>query len=1587
MSLQNVREDLLYDLLPEGVVGEDAQSLMQAVIGGFQDHLDDLRSYVNKYELLYATSGLPEPSNNVILVQLQSDQGKVFTRTLDKKSDTPTDSTELISWAASQLDVDTSDIISAVEGDDLLRKVDIDTLQYLSATVGAVLFQSVAQEKDKVTTARIMDSYFPRLKIKGTAMSFDALGRLIGFDDVMMMPLFQRLSPRMPSDIGAPANDPDFAKIPEFFPRQVLGVQYDPWDERDGPFYTWRAHVTNNGTSTESYQQVINGNNPWIRVNQIGETMGLVPTGAYTLSGGGPHRRAKVSLPDYGLEFEAIGEGDAFNGLVVNSEAVSGSTAFISILDQLSAVKYRSSYFDMSMTVTDENAIFLYGTITAKKNADLAAEPDLCPDGTALSPYRPWVRGVLSQGSHTYDFLTSIGDGPPVALYNNYGTAQVRTQAALSDKQVDTANLIAGGAQAIRYMEETRPATRFPRQAGVGLLRRDDVAYAAFPEEVIQFESDAVRTVYFGTGTMAPLGAHDTQMLINSDKAITLTWPTTAGWGYRVYQFTFGPPFRLWAISPEMIAEYSTMSYTIPIGSAPAAFFTIGITSWTGPTPPAPTYTAKIGPYSLQVDAEFDGTNTSYFNTAGTYFTGSWAYPDDSYLVDFPYGNGGEVEVVAKYEPLTTEVVRPDPTSLDLSQVLTIGYQARPEDEPSDDFLYETADEYPWRRSIVGGGELVETDTYPPTTTDDLEVVPASSEMAIKDQTGAEYSLFGLSAATPPVRVVAAERSLSPYEPGQPAIAYDGYLRNLGTLTDEDLALVQMPTRYDAFGTTTQLVLDVMMLPGYKLYSAGLVNGVLVADPVKFNGVHHRDGLIAWMPFNEHPGDRLTVRDASAVAAEPVLTGVVPSDRQWDPARGWTMLMNGSIAFNAKRDVTDTYTLSFWFKDEYVYPPSNRDTVFQFGPIRLDKLSNSGVFWIYQQNDTGTWGTTGFVPYYWDATTHITVSCQPGTTVGRMSDGITPSFEWVFPHGTLIPRSFVDTDTVLSFRRAGSETDWYSDFRMWNQVKDQAAIDLVMHHQPGTLASVMFPTWFESANNGERYALKVLPSGWLTPGDQMPWVRQPKTARVIRYDSMGRFHGDSRFKETGLGGGQPLPQGGWALGHQFIDLSATGTLVVAGTVGQMPGYNYAWDSSPDTGLYLKLPYDQLADLGYYGTYATAPGGAAYWPNNMDWTNPCRDRIWMEGQDGYIYEVTLSSTLPTSASSTSVPVLVAERISGTRSSAELNLSGSLSIPSMQQLFIGEQRTGALVQLAQPGRRAVVASPRYSSMGTIVDAAWAGTKVILEPWAGTDVMPDLFMYLNSQAIANRTQATAYTVWEDTNSFGATQSPPVAALDRAGQISFVERTAAPRGKYRLVIHSGNIGKTDPQFDGFSVDITVGDTILEGKKLLAGLSGNNVRGTDEFEFELENDLSGAPASWLLTIDWSNPYSNPATGTARRLGIYGYELHRLATSLYKVSLTNATTYPVITQVVIDSGTGTFGLDKPGGWLEYINSYGTVVRFEHEGAVYPFNDTVTSNYPLSDVLTGATARRTEDHYYDGTNVLLADSAWEAAPPYSEISVV
>lgn len=539
--ISNLPEDFLYDRLPEALVDLDARGLIQAVIGGVQDRIEDLRAYGKGMQQFFAVNAFPQTTDNVVLVDIQSSQGKVYTRSLDIQDDTPADgSADLTDWAVTQLGIDADSVVYVRYGTDLLRLIDTNTLDYLAGTLGAVLYQSslITTADQKANQQQLVGTYFPRLKIKGTGRSFDALGRILGFDDVRMTPLWSRLSVREPSDPGSPSNDPDFASDPDYLPQQYFGPSYDPFVTNDGPFHTWTGTAYNGTASSNFYTQVVNGFNPYINVLVLTTQNGTVvnpANGTYALGSsgtqslGGPHKKAYVDPSGAGIRFQAVAEGDSFNGMVVSvGTDATGTNTTLSISSRLSSIKYRSSYFDLAVTADPDKVEEIFGSSPAQRNPDLASDPALTTDGTAVSPYRPWIAGSISTGLISGDWLTRVGTQAPSVV-------AVRTQASGVDRELNVGSLQAAGVQVTQALESVRAATRFTRRTNSGLLLKDGAIYAPFQKWEIPFDPSPCAVVLTN-------GGGDTFDCYVDGAATAL--PSSAGTGFSGIWYAGDNPFN-----------------------------------------------------------------------------------------------------------------------------------------------------------------------------------------------------------------------------------------------------------------------------------------------------------------------------------------------------------------------------------------------------------------------------------------------------------------------------------------------------------------------------------------------------------------------------------------------------------------------------------------------------------------------------------------------------------------------------------------------------------------------------------------------------------------------------------------------------------------------------------------------------------------------------------------------------------------------------------------------------------------------------------------------------------------------------------
>jgi hypothetical protein len=1577
VSLQNLIEDFLYDLLPEAVIDLDEQGLIQAVVGGYQDRVDDLRSYISKFELLMTGSGVPEtdqsgaPVNNVVLCQVQSPQGKVYNRSLDIQDDTPdaTDTAALFTWTLGQLQLDESHVlISAAYGVDMLRLVDANILAYLASTIGAVLYQTAAMDPNNSQNdaRRLLQTWFPRLQFKGTAQSFETLGRLLGFDDVRMMPLFSRLSPRISNDIGDPRNNQDFATVPEYFPKQARDNFYDPLVQNDGPFYTWTGTAsTVFGTNdTRFYEEVINGFNPFVTVTQVGTApQNPDPNGSpYILVGGGPEVQASVIPPGSQLLFKAISSGSSFNGLKINVESIdNGTYRVISITDRLSAIKYRSSYYDLALTLSWEHALAQFGTNVASPNKDLAADPSFTNFGSvALSPFRPWQGGSVAQGSIVTDWLNITQSN------GNLAVIVPRSQATLASREVPLTDISAAAAQVVQAMEEVRPATRRPRQINTGLLMEDPVGFAKYCAEHSLFTSTAAQGTYSGTLTDYPL-----------------------------------PPYNV-----EFLA--GTATGTLPL----------------------------IG--------ETDLINSGFvrFRSTDLLISGTFNYSNATWLFAFTGVHTG-THVISTFTPTSTEVIRPDPGT----NCVEMAYQARPEDK-LDDPTIEFADENPWRRDLIGGGELIDFDTYQPAQPD-IQTVRLGQTTSVFSQTGAQYDVQVIVPGPYPPRFVTAERNLDDYVPGQQAIAFTGTFLNLASvgtfvmpplvtpsiritetgnirITEAGDVRIIEQSQTGTVVTEPMGYLDNVLQPDWHLYHFGLVQGVLVADPKKFFGDHHRTGLALWYPFDEQPFDAIEVLDHSIFDGRAFVNGISPNDRKFDPVRGNYLAAQPGMILNSPLDrgFHQQFSGGFWLRAMKNY--SSEQTLLISGPLQINLAGATNTpqvkFYLLAPNGTANLQATQtfnqewvYVAWSFDGNQTLTIDFwnSAGSLTQQVITVTTP-----IDFGTPYHFSLFCQNTAFDIQ----------DLRLWNVPKNSTKLALARYHNPNPTACLYRPTWLESANTYDHYSVRVLPSGYLVPDELPTSIITNKLAWVQRYDYLGRYNAQSRYKETGLGSGNALPPVQY-LGAQWDALTADGTVAVSTWEGNFVGFNNVWLTTNQPGTNVVLTQAGSTPNGFVGI-VTSTGTSSPWPNPLVATNPNRDRIWVPADDNSVWQIMLSNVKGTvsfeteklfSVSGSYQPTgnlsFLAGAIETTgvtnvvfspgnvltlyvTNHTSVTILGSRFSRNLTSFGVSNVLPGQTVPVISvvPGSNAAwfftldgitIYSESSVSHSTDVTYTFGGSghtklnvsssgSVYAGSFSGSFATDPIYLYSTRETLVNLSGTDTVDAWVQPNNFGMGQTPPVPALNHNGQIAFQIDDTLATGFYRLEVTSGNIGKVDSSFAGFATVVTVGDVVFQAQ-LCAGQTGADFEKTDSFDFFLSHDLPGSPSSWLLSFDWNNALKDVSKGTMRQLFISGVKLTRAHSSLYKVTPADTT----IGLTRMDTSSQSYGT-TPGGWLALMTSWGTVYQYAHESNVYSSNDTVRDPEPLSNKMTASTLYRREDLILNGS-FTIPDPATPPLTVYGPIS--
>jgi hypothetical protein len=1258
MSLQALPEDLLYTLLPEVVVTGDVRGLLWAVVGGYQDRLDDLRSYAHRMEFfLDPLETAPGGAFNSVAVTFTGPQGLRVTRSLVTSFNTPDGGEELKAWAASKLQVDISLVTSAAWVNDPLRHVDVNLLEYLALTIGAVAYKAATPLAETAAETlrrqrQAVESYFPRLKSKGAANSFSALARLLGFKDARLTPLWGRVSPRHPADVGASQNDADFSAVPDFYPSPEISVIYDPAKLNDGPYYQWSSGALEVDASSPAYYSVVNGANPFIRVTLPGgaalPTSGSVvapEVGTYRLSGGGPHVKASVSASS-SMAFQALAEGESFNGLEVVVTDTGGGGRQLSVLGRLSSVKYRTSFYTLTLLADLEQAE--NESIFVTRNQSLE---DLL-EALRLFSDVDWIfsDSSLYLASQTFAFTLAMAPFYPLSSGGPVGP---------SEAQLNSVKLIEAGAQASTYLDEVRAATRFPRRVTAGYVWTDAAVYAAYQSrEELFVTSTAAPHAGVATGFPAPPYAVEIGLQTSREglatrghaleafARVTLSHvPERGSISILSNGATIGQDDGLGhiaALDPVVLGgtvDYDTRKVMVKLDGPSLQvvvryLFLSPLSQEANPATPQiihassrgleGTYSLDSASYLLQdtgghsvrwaatpgVTYRVQGRSTVFDpwttqeDVVATMTQEEWSInpgssallfqvlklpelsvvPSMTYDVTTPPGYA----VVAGWLPESTELVRLEPGTA-LKQQGKVGYQARPEDQ--EDFIFlagngttyiQLHDECPWLRPITAGGEQVDLNFYQPPVAD-VRLTRAADTVVIRDHRGAEYDLVAhdamRGALSPSIRVSTILRDAAG-QPGQPAVCLDG-----GTLCP-----------------------------------VGLVQGVLVADPVSFFSSAHRVGLVSWLSLNEHADDDLQV--VGRVGPSPIISGIEPASRRWNSTRGWHLQLEGEARIAASLgslgpQLSASVQLMALAPDPAHYGAERVTAATYPGSGTYTILLGVGEAYIL------TIGESEVGPYL-DGVTGITPGrefvCQSGSLVltGTVALPVTASIRSLGPQAPEIsvgPVTWrVEEEKAVAFTRGeGGEltkaatfplalgefrqvyarlsggvlilgdsltevslTGSYDmreisvelrgalgrpcgvhDLRSWATFKSAEDMAEVRLYARRARAVAGALPYILTAGRGERWGLQSLPSGLVTPV-AAPSARAENFGYATRYAETGRYEGDLARQVVGLGGGQTLPEP-WNLGCRVYEVDGRGRAVVSTSRGAPPGYNMLWD--------------------------------------------------------------------------------------------------------------------------------------------------------------------------------------------------------------------------------------------------------------------------------------------------------------------------------------------------------------------------------------------------------------------------------------------
>ena len=382
------------------------------------------------------------------------------------------------------------------------------------------------------------------------------------------------------------------------------------------------------------------------------------------------------------------------------------------------------------------------------------------------------------------------------------------------------------------------------------------------------------------------------------------------------------------------------------------------------------------------------------------------------------------------------------------------------------------------------------------------------------------------------------------------------------------------------------------------------------------------------------------------------------------------------------------------------------------------------------------------------------------------------------------------TDYVetLDFISVSTGAEYYlQDFKLWSTFK--LSSDVTTFYQPSGVATQLAtqPTPVEISTTGDRWFLRVLASGFvasdLQPQSNLVEVTGQFTSTsggtttvtslgtiteypgnllpVANYDVQGRFIADSGRSLVGLAGGV-LPTLPRRLGEAFLPTSAINRDPVSPNTGLPSGINPEWLADTSAG-YVRIVSAPFSGTG--GVVSTeATGTVSPWPNPANYTNPLVDRIWIEGDSGTIYQLGVGGYVS---------------------------SPTFTVTPVPINALNEYPSGAVTVLTNGTTQLSVNS----------------SDVVYSTGTTNTTTPITYLYRHEYGITTFTGSEGWIPTESSTLYDG--SPSLYSTGQLMWSSTASTADLDVGHYRLRITAHNRGQVARTFEGFDVEVTVGQNI----------------------------------------------------------------------------------------------------------------------------------------------------------------------------------